>query len=130
MKIFTAIVTYRRSWALKYSLSSLCIQTRQPDEVIIILKPSGDSNKEVVNEFRGKLPINLIVQESGNFVDAVDMTIRSKKVIWNKKILAYCAKKRGYDTYTVSEVSTAPVAWHIVHENSLTRGRGFWHEFW
>ncbi len=257
MIISTAIVTYRRSWALKYSLNSLSIQTRQPDEVIIILKPSGDGSEEVVNEFRGKLPINLIVQESGGFVDAVDMAIRnsrsdvilfldddavaeerwvekyehlfrdlknaggisgltyraylrgaelvktsepfyqneptaeifyrkpleeyrdycgwisisgfmglkrctgvvvkstsldgvnmglridavrgcplsqlyrrSKKGIWNEKILAYCAKKRGYDTYIVSEVSTAPVAWHIVHENSLTRGRGFWHEFW
>jgi hypothetical protein len=24
----------------------------------------------------------------------------------------------------------APSAWHLLHANSLTRGKGFWHEFW
>ena len=54
---------------------------------------------------------------------------RSRKGIWNEKILAYCAKKKGYDTYKALGPQ-APSAWHLVHAGSLTRGRGFWHEFW
>lgn len=44
-------------------------------------------------------------------------------------LLAYCAKKRRYDTYGVRGPQ-APTVWHIVNIQSLTRGRGFWHEFW
>jgi len=52
---------------------------------------------------------------------------RSRKGLWNEKILAYCAKKNG--TY-MALGPRAPSAWHLVHADSLTRGRGFWHEFW
>jgi len=54
---------------------------------------------------------------------------RSRKGIWNEKILAYCAKKKGHDTYKALG-PRAPSAWHLMHPSSLTRGRGFWHEFW
>jgi hypothetical protein len=54
---------------------------------------------------------------------------RSRKGLWNEKILAYCAKKKGYDTYKALGPG-APSVWHLVHADSLTRGRGFWHEFW
>ncbi len=49
--------------------------------------------------------------------------------IWFESLLAYCAKKRDFDTYGVRSPQ-APVVWHLVHERSLTRGVGFWHEFW
>ena len=49
MKVSVAIVTYRRAWALPYSLSSIASQTRRPDEVIIVLKPSGDGSEEVIS---------------------------------------------------------------------------------
>ncbi len=35
-----AIVTYRRVW-MPHSLASIVNQTRKPDEVVIVLKPSG-----------------------------------------------------------------------------------------
>jgi len=54
---------------------------------------------------------------------------RSKKGLWYEHLLAYCAKKRRYDTYGVRGPQ-APTVWHIVNTQSLTRGRGFWHEFW
>jgi len=256
VKITVAMVTYRRAWALPHSLASIASQTRKPDEVLIVLKPSGDGSEEVLRSFSSQLPIKLVVQERGNFTDAVQMAIdnakgnvilfldddavaeerwvekyenlfdslpnvggvsgttykayiengkivktyepfydekptkntfyrkplpeyvnyygwiarsgfmgaktspgdvflstsldgvnmgllrkavkdcplaglfkRSRKGIWNEKILAYCAKKKDYDTYKAVG-PRAPSAWHLMHTNSLTRGRGFWHEFW
>jgi glycosyltransferase involved in cell wall biosynthesis len=256
VKVTVAMVTYRRAWALPHSLASIASQTRKPDEVLIVLKPSGDGSEDVIRSFSSQLPIKLVVQERGNFTDAVQMAIdnaegdvilfldddavaeerwvekyenlfnslpnvggvsgatykayiengkivktyepfydekptkntfyrkplpeyvnyygwisrsgfmgakaqpgdvflstsldgvnmgllrkavkdcplaelfkRSRKGIWNEKILAYCAKKKGYDTYKALG-PRAPSAWHLVHADSLTRGRGFWHEFW
>ena len=55
------------------------------------------------------------------------MPTSSRKGLWNEKILAYCAKKNG--TYRALG-PRAPSVWHLVHADSLTRGRGFRHEFW
>ena len=256
MKVTVAMVTYRRAWALPHSLASIASQTRKPDEVVIVLKPWGDGSEEVIRSFSTQLPIKLVVQEKGNFTDAVQMAIenargdvilfldddavaeerwvekyenlysslpnvggvsgatykayiengkivktyepfydekptkntfyrkplpeyvnyygwiarsgfmgakappsdlflstsldgvnmgllrkavkdcplaglfkRSRRGIWNEKILAYCAKKKGYDTYKALS-PRAPSAWHLMHPSSLTRGSGFWHEFW
>ncbi len=256
MKVTVAMVTYRRAWALSRSLASIANQTRKPDEVVIVLKPSGDDSEDVIRSFSSQLPIKLVVQESGNFTDAVQMAIdnakgdailfldddavaeerwvekyenlfnslpnvggisgvtykayiengmvvktyepfydekpprnafyreplpeylnyygwiarsgftgaktppgdvflsallggvnmgllrdavkdcplaylfrRSRKGVCNEQTLAYCAKKKGYDTYGVRG-SQAPVVWHLVYADSLTRGSGFWHEFW
>jgi len=256
MKITIAIVTYKRAWALPYSLTSIANQTRKPDEVLIVLKPSGDGSEEAIRSFSTQLPIKLVVQGRGNFTDAVQMAIdnakgdvilfldddavaeekwvekyenlfnslpnvggisgvtykayiensmvvktyepfydekpprnafyrkplpeylnyygwvarsgfmgakappgdmflsalldgvnmgllrdavkdcplanlfkRSRKGLWNEKILAYCAKKKGRDTYKALG-PRAPSVWHLVHPSSLTRGSGFWHEFW
>ncbi len=72
-----AIVTYRRAWALPYSLSSIASQTRKPDEVIIVLKPSGDGSEEVISKFSSQLPIKLVIQEKGNFAQAYQIAINS-----------------------------------------------------
>jgi glycosyltransferase involved in cell wall biosynthesis len=69
------MVTYRRAWALPHSLGSIVRQTRKPDEVLIVLKPSGDGSEEVMRSFSTQLPIKLVVQERGNFTDAVQMAI-------------------------------------------------------
>ncbi len=39
---------------------------------------------------------------------------RSRKGLWNEKILAYCAKKKGRDTYKALG-PRAPSVWHLVH---------------
>ena len=241
MKVTVAMVTYRRAWALPHSLASIASQTRKPDEVVIVLKPSGDGGEDVIRSFSSQLPIKLVVQERGNFTDALQMAIdnargdlilfldddavaeekwvekyenlfnslpnvggvsgatykayiengkivktyepfydekptkntfyrkplleyvnyygwisrsgfmgaktspgdlflstsldgvnmgllrdavrdcplaylfkRSRRGIWNEKILAYCAKKRGYDTYKAPGPG-APLVWHLVH---------------
>jgi glycosyltransferase involved in cell wall biosynthesis len=51
VKVTVAMVTYRRAWALPHSLASIASQTRKPDEVLIVLKPSGDGSEEIINKF-------------------------------------------------------------------------------
>ncbi|MFB6470595.1 MAG: glycosyltransferase family 2 protein [Vulcanisaeta sp. AZ3] len=75
MKVTVAIVTYKRAWALPYSLSSITEQVRQPDEVLIVLKPSGDGSEEVISKYSSKLPIRVVIQQRGNFVDAIQMAL-------------------------------------------------------
>jgi glycosyltransferase involved in cell wall biosynthesis len=257
VKVSVVIVTYRRAWALPYSLSSIASQTRKPDEVIVVLKPSGDGSEEIISKFSSQLPIKLLIQRQGNVTDAYQMAIdsasgdiilfidddavaeerwiekylqlfkelpnaggmggatykayienctlrktseifyhdiptkrvfyreplpeyhdyvcwisksgfmgrgatsnnvilksialgganmafkrellaecpltllyrRSRKGFEFEQILVHCVKKKGYDTFEIRG-SKAPTIWHIVHEQLLTRGKGFWHEFW
>jgi glycosyltransferase involved in cell wall biosynthesis len=51
LKVSVIAITYRRAWALPYSLTSLVNQTRRPDEVVVVLKPSGDGSEEVISRF-------------------------------------------------------------------------------
>jgi glycosyltransferase involved in cell wall biosynthesis len=75
MKITIAIVTYKRAWALPYSLTSIANQTRKPDEVLIVLKPSGDGSEELIKKFSSQLPVRLILQEEGNCAYAYQLAI-------------------------------------------------------
>ena len=79
MKVTVAMVTYRGAWALPHSLASIASQTRKPDEVLIVLKPSGDGSEEVLRSFSSQLPIKLVAQGRGNFTDAVQMAIDNAK---------------------------------------------------
>jgi Glycosyltransferases involved in cell wall biogenesis len=69
------MVTYKRAWALPHCLANIANQTRKPDEVVIVLKPSGDGSEEVIRSFSTQLPIKLVVQGRGNFTDAVQIAI-------------------------------------------------------
>ena len=55
---------------------------------------------------------------------------RSRKCLWFEQALAYHVVRKGYKIYLLSDVGRAPKVWHIAHERSLTRSRGFWGEFW
>ena len=77
MRVSVVIVTYRRAWSLGYALESLVRQSRPPDEVVVVLKPSGDGSEEVLRQYQDKLPIRVIIQERGNVTDAVEMGYRS-----------------------------------------------------
>ena len=79
MKVTVVMVTYRRAWALPRSLASIASQTRKPEDVVIVLKPSGDGSEEVIRSFSTQLPIKLVVHERGNFTDAVQMAIDNAK---------------------------------------------------
>ncbi|MEM2151317.1 MAG: glycosyltransferase [Candidatus Bathyarchaeia archaeon] len=73
--ISVVIVTYKRGWALPFSLHSLVNQTYPPDEVVVVLKPSSDGSEEVIKKFSRDLNINLIIQKKGNVTDAYSLGI-------------------------------------------------------
>jgi len=75
MKVSVAIVTYKRAWALSYSLSSLAAQVRPPDEVVVVLKPSGDGSEDIVERFAKSLPVRLVVQRDGGPATAYALAI-------------------------------------------------------
>ena len=77
--ISVAVLTYRRAWSLPYCLDSLRKQTRSPDEVIVVLKPSGDGSEEIIENFSKTLNIRLFIQRAGNFTDALSMAINLSK---------------------------------------------------
>ncbi len=79
MEVTVAMVTYRWARALPYSLTSVDILTRKPEDEVIAPKPSGDSSEEVMRSFSSQLPIKLVVQERGNFTDVVQMAIDNAK---------------------------------------------------
>ena len=77
MDVSVVIATFRRAWSLPLALESLTAQTRMPDEVVVVLKPSGDGSEDVIKEYESKLPIKLLIQRRGNVTDAVEMGYRS-----------------------------------------------------
>jgi len=113
------MVTYRRAWALPHSLASIVSQTRKPDEVLIVLKPSGDGSEEVIRSFSTQLPIKLVVQEKGNFTDAVQMAIDNARgdVILFLDDDAVAEKRwvEKYENLTPCPTSAESVEQHIKH---------------
>lgn len=71
------ITSFRRAWALSYSLSSLVDQNRCPDEVIIVLKPSGDGSEQIIEKFSRKLPIKTVIQDKGFVPEAIELGIKN-----------------------------------------------------
>ena len=76
MRVSVVVPTYRRAWSLPYLLNGLVNQSVKPDEVIIVLKPSGDGSEDIIRRFMDKLNIRVIIQERGSFTDALDIGIK------------------------------------------------------
>ena len=75
--VSVVITTYRRAWALPNVLTSLTRQTVPSDEVVVVLKPSGDGSEDVIREYAEKLPIKLVIQGDGNAAEAAELWIRN-----------------------------------------------------
>lgn len=54
----------------------------------------------------------------------------SRKSFYYEAVLCYCARRKGFNTYLARDNRTAPIAYHAVGVESLTRGKGFKHELW
>ncbi|MCX8189445.1 MAG: glycosyltransferase family 2 protein [Nitrososphaeria archaeon] len=54
----------------------------------------------------------------------------SKKAFWFEKHLALNVVVKGYDAIKVRERKKSPIVYHTLGVDSLTRSKGFWHEFW
>jgi glycosyltransferase involved in cell wall biosynthesis len=71
--ISLVVPTYKRAWALSFSLESLVKQSTPPDEVVVVLKPSNDGSESIIHKFAKELPIKLVIQTKGFVVDAVQL---------------------------------------------------------
>jgi len=76
LKVSVLIISYKRARYLRNALDSLCRQTVQPDEVIVVLKPSNDGSEDVVNEFTRKLNLNLLIQQGVGPINAYSQGIK------------------------------------------------------
>ena len=77
MRVSVVVPTYKRGWALPYSLSSLVEQTIPADEVVVVLKPSKDGSEGIIDGFRDRLPIRLVIQKKGFVAEAMEMGIKN-----------------------------------------------------
>ncbi len=77
LSVSIVITSFQRAWALQYSLQSLVNQTICPDEVVIVLKPSGDGSEELIRAFSKELPIKLIIQKEGFVAEAEEIGIKN-----------------------------------------------------
>jgi len=62
-KISVVIITSNRAKMLASCLNSLVIQTRQPDEVVVVDNASTDNTKETILSFKKKLPIRYVAEK-------------------------------------------------------------------
>ena len=76
MRVSVIVPTYKRAWSLPYLLDGLVNQSVKPDEVIIVLKPSGDGSEDVIKHYMDRLNIRVIIQKRGFVADAYDIGIK------------------------------------------------------
>ena len=62
-KISLLIITRNREKMLSRCLSSLLVQTRMPDEIIVVDNASTDKTKKVILTFQKKLPIRYVLEK-------------------------------------------------------------------
>lgn len=77
MRVSVGVVTYRRAWSLPYLFQSLAEQTRTPDEILVVHKPSGDGSEEVIDRWKSQLPIRYFQQKDGNVITAYNIAIQN-----------------------------------------------------
>ena len=77
--ISVIIPTYKRDWALPYSLGSLKEQSHVPDEVVVVLQPSNNESEKIIEKFSSSLNINLVIKRKTNVTDAVSVGIKASQ---------------------------------------------------
>jgi glycosyltransferase involved in cell wall biosynthesis len=79
VRVSVVIPTYKRAWALPYVLDSLSKQSIKPDEVVIILKPSGDNSENIIKKFYEILNIKIVLQSGGHSSTAYALGIKAAR---------------------------------------------------
>lgn len=67
------IPTYKRGHLLSYVFEGLRNQEHSDFEVVVVLKPSGDGTEDLVEKYQKFLDINLVRQDEGYVVDALNL---------------------------------------------------------
>ena len=72
-EVSVLVPTFKRAHLISYVFEGLRKQTYKDFEVVVILKPSGDGTEDIVKKYKKWLNINLILQNEGFVVDALNL---------------------------------------------------------
>ncbi|MFX1539017.1 MAG: glycosyltransferase family 2 protein [Promethearchaeota archaeon] len=72
-KVSVVIPTFKRAHLIRHVFEGLKKQTYRDFEVVVVLKPSGDGTQGIVEKYRNFLDINLVLQNKGYVVDAMNL---------------------------------------------------------
>jgi glycosyltransferase involved in cell wall biosynthesis len=73
------IATYNRGYLLNHVLEALTNQTCDDFEVLMVVKPSGDGTEQIIETYRERLNIKIIVQNHGYVTDALNLGLKHVK---------------------------------------------------
>lgn len=71
------IPTYKRGNLLHHVLDALTTQTHKDFEVLMIVKPSGDGTEQLIEKYREKLNIKVIIQNQGYVLDGLNLGLKN-----------------------------------------------------
>jgi len=77
LSVSIIIPTYKRGYLLHHVLEALTTQTNKDFEVLLIVKPSKDGTEQVIENYRKKLNINLLIQKQGYVIDALNLGLKN-----------------------------------------------------
>ena len=72
-EVSVLIPTFKRAHLISHVFEGLRDQTCSDFEVVVVLKPSGDGTEDIVKKYKKWLKINLILQNQGFVVDALNL---------------------------------------------------------
>jgi glycosyltransferase involved in cell wall biosynthesis len=76
-EVSVLIPTYKRAHLISYVFEGLRKQTYRDFEVVVVLKPSGDRTTDIVKKYKKWLNINLILQNRGYVVNALNLGFKN-----------------------------------------------------
>jgi glycosyltransferase involved in cell wall biosynthesis len=71
--------TYKRREMLRLVLEGLSRQSYSNFEVLVIVKPANDGTETLVESYRGKLDVRLIIQQEGFVTSALNLGMKNAK---------------------------------------------------
>lgn len=77
LKISVVLVTYNRAPMLNDVLTSLTVQSRQPDEVVVVDNCSTDETRKVIESFGKKLNIKYVYEDQQGIPFARNAGVRN-----------------------------------------------------
>jgi glycosyltransferase involved in cell wall biosynthesis len=70
------ISSFHRAIFLRRTLNALMNQTELKFNVIVVLKPSNDGSEQIVQNFKNKIDIKMIIQKEGFLIDSINLGLK------------------------------------------------------
>lgn len=73
------ISSYQRATFLRHTLEALTNQKEATFDIVVVLKPSGDGSEQVIQEFKNRLDLQVIIQKEGFLIDSINLGLKYTK---------------------------------------------------